>query len=177
MTDIGPMERDEAPRLAELGWGPFFETQFEPFREQGLSPARVAREERGLFVLYSEFGRLQAEVTGRMRHEAVSRADLPAVGDWVAITPLVSQTGATIHAVLPRRSRISRHQAGPLTEEQVIAANIDVAFLVSGLDGGRNCHLPTIQRYVTLAWESNAMPVVLLNKCDLCPQSAARVVE
>lgn len=163
--------------LDDLGWSRFFETHFEAFRKEGLAPARVAREERNLFGVYSEFGRLAAEVTGRMRHEARSRTDLPAVGDWVAIAPLASEGKATIHAVLPRRSRISRHQAGPRTEEQIIASNIDVAFLVSGLDGGRNYHVPTIQRYVTLAWESGAAPVVLLNKCDLCTQSPARVTE
>ncbi len=163
--------------LSRLGWSPFFETHFEPFRTQGLAPARVARQERDRFVLYSELGRLDAQLTGRTRHHAVSRTELPAVGDWVAVAPLPAESRATIHAVLPRRSRISRHQAGPLTEEQVIAANIDVAFLVSGLDGGRNFHLPTIQRYVTLAWESGAMPVVLLNKSDLCPEPDQRVFE
>jgi len=161
--------------LAELGWHAFFEPHFEAFRKQGLVPARVAREERDLFGVYGEVGRLTAEVSGRMRHEARSRGELPAVGDWVAIAPRPDEGQATIHAVLPRRSRFSRRQAGPETEEQILAANIDVAFLVSGLDGGRNFHLPTIRRYATLAWESGAGPVILLNKCDLCTEVEARV--
>ena len=165
-----------AMSLAELGWNPFFETHFEAFRKEGLVPARIAREERDLFGVYSEIGRLAAEVTGRMRHEARSRTELPAVGDWVAIAPRAGEGAATIHAVLPRRSRLSRKQSGATTEEQILAANIDVAFLVSGLDGGRNFHLPTIERYLTLARASGATPVILLNKSDLCAEAAARAV-
>jgi ribosome biogenesis GTPase len=165
--------------LAELGWGPFFEAHFKAFRAEGLIPARVAREERDLYGLYGEFGRRSAEVTGRMRHLARTRMELPAVGDWVAAAMPSGDGPATIQTVLPRKSRISRHQAGPVTIEQIIAANIDVAFLVSGLDGGRNFHVPTIERYVTLARESGASPVVLLNKSDLCadPAACAALVE
>ncbi len=166
-----------AMSLAALGWQEFFETRFEASRKEGLEPARVAREERDLFGVYSVRGRLAAEVSGRVRHEARSRAELPAVGDWVAIEVPPGGGTAVIHAVLPRRSRISRHQAGPVTEEQIIAANIDVAFLVSGLDGGRNFHLPTLQRYATLAWESGAVPVALLNKRDLCANVEACVAD
>ena len=163
--------------LKQLGWDEKLEAHFAPHGAAGLVPARVAREERDRFDVYGEMGRIPAEVSGKMRHDARSRAELPAVGDWVAIAPSKAEGSAIIHAVLPRRSRFARHQAGPLTEQQILAANIDVAFLVSGLDGGRNFHLPTVRRYVTLAWESGAVPVILLNKCDLCADPAARVAE
>ncbi len=167
----------ERMSLVDLGWGEFFETRFAPFREKGLIPARVAREERDLFGVYCEAGRLAAEVTGRMRHEARLRAELPAVGDWVAVEVPPGGGTAIIHAVLPRRSRISRRQPGEKTAEQVLAANVDTIFLVSALDGSRNYHLPTIERYVVMAFESGAEPVVLLNKCDLCDEFPARIAE
>ena len=163
--------------LKSFGWSDFFEAHFAPHGEAGLVPARVAREERDLFGVYCEAGRVAAEISGKMRHDARSRAELPAVGDWVAIEAPPGGGTAIIHAVLPRKSRISRRQPGEKTDEQVLAANIDVAFLVSALDGSRNFHLPTIERYAVMAWESGAEPVVLLNKCDLCAEADARVVE
>jgi ribosome biogenesis GTPase len=156
---------DLTQRLAQLGWGAFFEDGLRPLQGQGLSPARVAREDRGCYLVYSEQGELTAEITGRLRHKAAGRGDLPAVGDWVAIRP-AGAGAAMICAVLPRKSRFSRKLAGPLTEEQVVAANVDTVFLVSGLDGDFN--LRRIERYLAVSYTSGARPVIVLNKADLC---------
>jgi len=114
-------------------------------------------------------------VSGRLRHAASGRADFPAVGDWVGIDTPPGDGDARIRAILPRVSRFSRRAAGNPTEEQVVAANIDVVFLVSGLDGDFNPR--RIERYLVTAWESGASPVILLNKADLVEDAEATVSE
>ena len=101
--------------------------------------------------------------------------DFPAVGDWVAIEPAAEGADARIRAVLPRSSRFSRRAAGDLTEEQIVAANIDTVFLVSGLDGDFNPR--RIERYLVVAWDSGATPVIVLNKADLVDDISAVVRE
>lgn len=152
--------------LIELGWDSFFIQHFEQFRNEGFSPARIACEQRQIYLIYTERGELSAEVSGKFRHNTLSRYDFPAVGDWVAVKIRAEEGRATIHAILPRKSHFSRKTAGELTEEQVIAANIDTLFLVNGLD--RDFNLRRIERYLTLAWDSGANPVIVLNKADLC---------
>lgn len=127
---------------------------------------RVALEYKNTYILYTEFGELSAEVAGKMRHQASGRIDFPAVGDWVAISVRSDERKATIHEVLPRKSKFSRKIAGALTQEQIVATNIDTVFLVSGLDLDFN--LRRIERYLILIWESGANPVIVLNKADLC---------
>jgi ribosome biogenesis GTPase len=95
------------------------------------------------------------------------------VGDWVALKRGSDNDGATIQGVLPRKSKFSRKVKGQLTEEQVVSANIDTVFLVNGLDHDFN--LRRIERYLALAWESGARPVVILNKADLCSELEERV--
>jgi ribosome biogenesis GTPase / thiamine phosphate phosphatase len=119
-----------------------------------------------MFRLLSEHGEFMAEVSGKFRHEVKARADFPAVGDWVIASARSGEGRATIHRVLQRKSKFSRKIAGKKTEEQIVAANVDVVFLVSSLNSEFN--LRRIERYVTLAWESGAQPVIVLNKCDLC---------
>ena len=104
-----------------------------------------------------------------MRYRDEAENSYPAVGDWVVIKPLVGEKKGIIQAVLPRKSKFSRKVAGERTEEQVVSANVDTVFIVSGLDGGRNFNLRRIERYLTLAWSSGATPVIVLNKVDLCP--------
>ena len=107
--------------LTRLGWHSYFESAFKPYKERGYAPARVAREDRGAYLLFCEQGELSAQVSGRMLHQATLRSDLPAVGDWVAMRPRLDEGTATIDACLPRRSRFSRKVAGPTTQEQIIA--------------------------------------------------------
>ena len=169
--------------LTELGWNPFFEQHFEPFRNQGLIPARIALEHKRIYLVYGEHGELSAEVSGKLRHSTATRGAFPTVGDWVAIQPRPEEGKATIHALLPRKSSFSRKAVlagGPKdgpgkTEEQVLAANVDTAFLISGLDGDFN--LRRIERYLTLTWDSGANPVVVLNKADVCADVEARIAE
>jgi ribosome biogenesis GTPase len=152
--------------LAQLGWTSFFEEAFRPFVTDGLEPARVFMGHRGGYQLISARGELQGEVSGRFRHGASVPADFPVVGDWVAMTPLPTEAKATIHAVLPRRTRFSRQAAGKRTEQQVLAANIDDVFIVTSLNAELNVR--RLERYLALAWESGATPVVVLTKLDLC---------
>lgn len=159
--------------LQALGWSPHFESHFQPFREPGVEPARVAREDRGRYLLLTPTGEVTAELAGRLRHETRTRAERPAVGDWVAIRRVEGMS--VIVAVLPRTSAFVRKVAGDTTEAQVVAANIDTAFLVSGLDHDFNPR--RIERFVTAAWESGAQPVVLLNKADVTTEAEARVAE
>ena len=161
--------------LTELGWTPRFEEAFAPHAAEGLVPARVALEHTHIYRIFAEAGERLARVSGRLRHNAAHRVDFPAVGDWVAIDQGATDAEARIHAVLPRFSRFSRRAAGDATEEQIIAANIDVVFLVSGLDGDFN--LRRIERYLVVAWESGATPVVILNKADLVEEVAPIVDE
>jgi ribosome biogenesis GTPase / thiamine phosphate phosphatase len=173
----------EAPQLIseitlqDLGWDPYFEAHFEPYNKDEFIPARVAVQHRGAFVVLTQAGEVAAELSGRLRHEAAGMGDLPAPGDWVAVKPIANESKVVIHAVLPRRSKFSRKAAGFETEEQVLAANVDTLFLINALDVGPNVR--RIERYLTLAWESGAVPVIVLSKTDLCDdiEAAREMVE
>jgi len=151
--------------LIDFGWNEHFDEQFEPHAGAGLVPGRIAVEHRGAYAVYTADGDVWAELAGRLRHEAIGRSDLPAVGDWVALQPLPERK-AVVQAVLPRRSAFSRKIAFTETEEQVIAANVDTVFVVGSLNEELN--LRRIERYLTTGWESGARPVIVLNKADLC---------
>jgi ribosome biogenesis GTPase / thiamine phosphate phosphatase len=153
------------PALEDLGWSPGLAEAFAPHRAARLSPARVSLEHTHIYRVLSPAGEQLARIAGRLRHHAGGRADYPAVGDWVAIDAASSGGDARIRAILPRFSRFSRRAAGDPTEEQVVAANIDVVFLVSGLDHDFNPR--RIERYLLTAWDSGASPVIVLNKSDL----------
>jgi ribosome biogenesis GTPase / thiamine phosphate phosphatase len=161
--------------LNSLGWSDFFNSSFEPFRLQGFTVGRVAIEHRNIYTLLTEQGELSAEITGKLRHQASQRQDFPSVGDWVVIHVRESERQATIYEILPRISKFSRKAVGAKTEEQIVAANIDTVFLVSGLDGDFN--IRRIERYLILAWESGANPVIVLNKADLCNNLEQRLAE
>ena len=137
--------------------------------------ARVVAEHRGAFVVHDGTMTLWAEATGRLRHHAASRSHLPAVGDWVLLAPAHHDGRSQIHSVLPRRSAFSRKLAGLTSDEQVLAANIDVAFIVVAADPEINAR--RLERYLTLAWDGGASPTVVLTKADLCDDRDARVAE
>lgn len=151
--------------IDRLGWNDSFEQTFHPHRVVGFVPARVAREDRERYHVLTADSELRAEITGRFRHQVKTRADFPAVGDWVALEMQPQSEFGLIHAVLPRRSVFSRKMTGPTTEEQIVAANVDTAFLV--MDLGRDYNPRRIERYLTLTWESGASPVILLTKTDV----------
>lgn len=160
--------------LQDYGWNEFFAEAFDKLEASDLDPARVTRAAANIFRVRGEAYHGQATLAGKLRHDAVTSAELPAVGDWVAIRR--SATGdARIDALLPRCSVLSRNVAGARTREQVVAANVDLVIVVMGLDGDFN--LRRLERYLTAISESGARPVVLLNKTDLCDDLAARVGE
>jgi ribosome biogenesis GTPase len=160
--------------LAEYGWDTALAAAFEEFAGEGLAPARVVRQSRDRSTLITVAGESAGEVSGRFRHQANGPSDFPAVGDWVAARP-GPDGPALIEAILPRRSAFTRKAAGEAVEAQIVAANVDTVFLVSGLDGDFN--LRRIERYLTTAWSSGADPVIVLNKADLRPDLEGVVAE
>jgi putative ribosome biogenesis GTPase RsgA len=110
-------------------------------------------------------------MAGRVRYQADGREALPAVGDWVAVTPRPKEGRARIECILPRSTKLSRKVAGRYQSEQIVAANLDVAFVVTSLN--RDLNPRRIERYLSVVWESGARPVVLLNKSDLCADAGS----
>jgi ribosome biogenesis GTPase / thiamine phosphate phosphatase len=153
------------PDLLHLGWNSRLDAAFAGHAAEGLVPGRVSLEHTHIYRVMVESGEWLARVSGRLRHEAAARADFPAVGDWVALQRPDQGGDPRIMAVLPRQSRFSRRAAGDPTEEQVVAANIDTVFLVTGLDGDFNPR--RIERYLVVATESGADAVIVLNKADM----------
>ena len=163
------------PPLVNLGWDSAREAEFEPFRAKGLVPGRVSLEHNHVYRVLTESGEVLAEATGRIKHLATGRRELPAVGDWVGLRLGAAGQRSRLAAILGRRSWFSRKSAGRDAEEQVIAANADVVLLVFGLDKPVNPR--AIERYVALARRSGAQPVVVLNKSDLSDQAEQAVAE
>ncbi|MFA5880471.1 MAG: ribosome small subunit-dependent GTPase A [Candidatus Margulisiibacteriota bacterium] len=153
-------------KLENLGWDHFFEKHFAQYQVLGYRPLRIIRENRLKYLAIGDQGEFKCEVTGKFRNKAGGKGNYPAVGDWVAVKMCPNEAKAMIHQVLPKKSAFIRKVAGTITEEQVVASNIDVVFIVCGLD--LNYNLRRIERYLALAWESGAQPVVLLNKADIC---------
>jgi ribosome biogenesis GTPase / thiamine phosphate phosphatase len=162
-------DNDMVPDLATLGWDDAWSAAFEPHREDGLMPGRVAVQHRGAYDVATTDADIRASIAPRLRRES-SAADFPVVGDWVAL-----DTDGIIQRVLPRRSvftrRAAHDPASGAPREQVIAANVDIVFVVLplGLDIDRRL----LERYVTLALESGARPVIVLTKADLEPDAEA----
>lgn len=161
---------DDRSTLGALGWDDRFSEAFAPYAEDGLSPGRVTAEHRAGYVVANGSGDdLLAVARGRLRDAAILSGGLPAVGDWVVVTP---QPGlrAVIEAVLPRRTAVTRKIAWSEADEQVIAANVDVLFVVTDLDHDFN--LRRLERYLVMAYETGAAPVIILTKLDLCRDPA-----
>ena len=147
--------------LHKLGWDAGWEATFADHRAAGLVPARVAIQHRGAYDLMAEAGETRASAATRL----FKSDELPAVGDWVGFDPSTN----LVEAVLDRRTSISRKEVWQATREQVLAANIDVAFLVQALPLDFNVR--RLERYLAMAWESGAQPIVLLTKTDLVDET------
>ena len=143
--------------LERLGWDDGWEAAFAEHRAAGLVPARVAVQHRGAYDLAGAEGTVRASAAARLARED----RLPAVGDWIGLGP----ESSLVEEVLPRRTVLSRKEALHATREQVLAANVDVAFLIQSLPLDFNAR--RLERYLAMAWESGAQPVVLLTKVDL----------
>jgi ribosome biogenesis GTPase / thiamine phosphate phosphatase len=161
--------------ISDLGWNKFFEDNFTEFAAQGFIPARVSEEHKSNYRLFSDYGELSAEVSGKYRFSAESRGQFPAVGDWVAISHFPLEAKGIIQSLLPRKSVFERKVAGETTVEQVVAANVDIVFIICGLD--KDYNIRRVERYLTLTWESGAIPVIVLNKADLCDNIDERLAE
>jgi ribosome biogenesis GTPase / thiamine phosphate phosphatase len=161
--------------LAPLGWDAGWAVTFEPFAAEGHRPARVVAVHREVSIVRDESGDHPATVAGAFRWSALAASDYPTVGDWVALSE-----NDVIAAILPRRTAFRRmatdasRRGAALDDEQVMAANIDVALLVAGLDNDFN--LRRIERYLAVAWSSQVEPVVVLNKSDLADDVDGRLV-
>jgi len=164
--------------LTPFGWSQALQAQFQlhvdQHPDQGLIPGRVIIQQRGLVRLVTPLGEFSAGVAGRLVHEAAP-GDLPVAGDWVAATTHQDGSGATIHHVLPRASAFLRLASGPGGGLQVVAANVDLAFITASLNA--DLSLRRIERYLAMAWESGAAPVVVLTKADLCDDVEALKVQ
>jgi len=159
--------------LATLGWNASFAEAFEPHRVAGLAPARVATEDKNFYTVVGENGDSIAVITGRLHLKKGNKTKLPKVGDWVAVTQPAPGEQMLIHAVLPRQTTLSRKLPGREAEEQVIATNLDVVFVVQALDSTFN--LRRLERFLVMVHEGGAKPVVLLNKIDLCEEAEKEV--
>ena len=124
---------------------------------------RVVSEHKERYIVWTEKGEIDAEITGNLRFSAKSRKDFPAVGDWVALSAYGSDF-AIIHKILPRFSSISRQAIGQFGEIQIIAANIDYAFLVQAVD--RDFNINRLERYLTICYSSAVTPIIVLTKTD-----------
>jgi ribosome biogenesis GTPase len=160
--------------LRSFGWTGDVSTAFAAHAAAGLEPARVVAEDRGSYVVQTGAGERRATVTGRYRFEAGDDpAAYPAVGDWVGVESRAD--GASVHVLLPRRTSVVRHAAGLRSVAQVVAANVDVVFVVASLNHDLN--LRRLERYIAFAWESGAAPVVVLSKADLADDLETTVAE
>jgi ribosome biogenesis GTPase / thiamine phosphate phosphatase len=157
--------------LQSLGADAHVQSAFQMYAAQCLVLARVAISHGDRYRLFTEAGEIAGEPAGVLWHRGSDAAGMPVVGDWVAAR-IAGPDYAIVEAVLPRRSCFERHAAGQREDRQAIAANIDLVFLVCGLDGDFN--LRRLERYLILAAESRVAPVIVLNKADLCSDAAAR---
>ncbi|GIN65932.1 ribosome small subunit-dependent GTPase A [Bacillus sonorensis] len=134
-------------------------------KENGLVLGRVALVHKRMYRVFTGHGEWLAEMSGRLRFEAESSGDYPAVGDWVYMRPREGEQKGTIVDIVPRFSQFSRKAAGDPTVEQITAANVNTVFLVSALN--QDFNMRRMERYLLLAWESGANPVIVLSKADI----------
>ncbi len=161
--------------LENLGWNPYFHEHYSKHLNDNLIPARVSFQSKGIYRLLSGKGELLAEIAGSLIYKSPGSENLPVCGDWVLADNPENTNRILIRFLLPRRTSFSRKQAGTAVGRQVIASNIDTVCLVSGLDADFNPR--RIERYLAIAWESGANPVIILNKADLCTEVATRLRE
>jgi ribosome biogenesis GTPase / thiamine phosphate phosphatase len=158
-------------QLTDLGFGPFFHAQLADATSADLVLARIATEHRGGYEVWAEAGEGLAQLAGRLEG-----GEAPGVGDWVTLQAAPSpDEAALITGALTRRTVFTRGASGRQAREQVIAANVDIVFIVCGLD--EDYSLRRVQRYLARVWASGAQPVVVLNKADACDEASDRVLE
>jgi len=160
-------------RLSDLGFDAWFQEKLRACDHSDQDVARVTAVNKDGCLIRNGEAEIPAGLAGKLTFSAESKADLPTVGDWVLITPISSGSHATINHVLPRRSLLKRKVAGKKVDFQLIAANIDTAFIMQSLDS--NFNLRRLERYLVMTNESNIRPVILLSKSDLLSEEALAV--
>ncbi len=159
--------------LESLGWNTYFDAHFDEYRRRNCEPARISIEHKTQYGIVTQHGECNAVLSGSFYYKTQSASDTPAVGDWVAVHTSPGDDKAIIDGVLPRKSSFSRTAAGGTAGEQIVAANIDILFLAMSLN--RDFNLRRLERYLTLAWDGGAAPVVILTKADLCTDLSAHI--
>jgi ribosome biogenesis GTPase len=160
--------------IEQYGWSDLLAQDFAPHAGAGHTPGRIVVQQRDGYLVATNDGELRAKASGRLLHEA-EEAGYPAVGDWVALSPSLIDGAGAIHAVLPRRTAFVRRAADSQRRLQVMAANIDVAFVVTSMNADLNPR--RIERYLAAAWQSGARPVVVLTKSDLSADPQGQAAE
>jgi ribosome biogenesis GTPase len=160
--------------LRAYGWTSDEDEAFRPFVHDHV-PGRIATESHHMFLANTEQGDLWCRLGPHLRSADLHREERPSVGDWVAVIPRPGDTQTTIEAVLPRRTALIRKEAGFRTEGQVLAANIDLVWIVSSLTVELSAR--RIERFLTVAWDSGAQPVIVLTKADLDGADSEMVAE
>jgi ribosome biogenesis GTPase len=158
--------KEKTIKIEDLGWNGSFDADRKKFGSDGFSVARVIAEYKGAYKVKNTKGEYLARITGKQMRDAISREDYPAVGDWVMIVD-VDQKQVTIHAILPRKTIMKRRYSGK-DEIQIIATNIDVAFVIESVD--RDYNLNRLERYFAIARDGGIQPAVIINKIDLISQ-------
>lgn len=158
--------------IEAYGWSDALRRQFESCAAHGLVPGRVIVQQRGLYRIVTHDGELAATLAGRFALDAVD-GDYPVAGDWVAAAARARDGSATIHHLLPRTSAFVRRASGPGGGRQTVAANVDLALLVSSLNADFSPR--RIERYLATTYSSGASPAIVLTKADLCDDIDARV--
>lgn len=152
--------------LQDLGWNDHFQRAFDAVAKPGWMPGRLIRETKINFTALLDGGEdVDAVVSGKLWHDAATDAELPAVGDWVAIDPGEAGDEAVIRSILPRQTCFSRKAPGKSSAEQVLGTNVDIVAVVT--EPGTDFNPRRMERYFTLIRRSGASPLILLNKTDL----------
>ncbi len=161
--------------LYNLGLSEEFIEEAKNYKEE-LYIARVSAQYQDMYKVIAEGGEMIAKVSGKMNYSSSTSVNYPAVGDWVLVDRIDGRSGtAIIHHILQRKSCFRRKTAGMKLESQIVAANIDTVFICMSLDNDFN--MRRLERYISIAWDSMAMPVVILTKSDLCNDIEGKISE
>ncbi|GIO29881.1 MULTISPECIES: ribosome small subunit-dependent GTPase A [Paenibacillus] len=163
-------------KLTQYGWSAYWNMEWSK-EDRGIhQPGRITADFGQMYKVYTEEGEIWGEMSGKMKHELQHGGPVPAVGDWVELQMLEGEERGVILGVLDRKTNISRQKAGAKSaQEQLIAANVDILFLVTSLNDDYNPR--RMERYLIMAWNSGVNPVILLSKADLCDDADIKAAE
>ncbi|MCJ8010717.1 ribosome small subunit-dependent GTPase A [Paenibacillus sp. KQZ6P-2] len=163
-------------KLTQYGWNTSWDHEWSKEDRSLLKPGRITADFGQMYRVYTSEGEVWGELSGKMKHTLQSGDPSPAVGDWVELQLLEGEGRGIIHGILDRKTSISRQKAGAKSaQEQLIAANVDILFLVTSLNDDYNPR--RMERYLIMAWNSGVSPVILLSKADLCDDAEVKAAE